>query len=226
ASSKAAPPPATAPAAPRAPAASPEPAPAPAPGTARRRDRAPREKAATAPEPEAPPAAPAGPVLVVESDVPGASVFFNRRFLGTTPLRSTEVTAGAGQLNASAEGYDGIVQTVEVAERGPTEVTLRFKEVRLDASVAVVHKHGMGSCEGTLRATPAGLRYDTSNRNDAFTLGFGDLETFEVDYLQKNLKVKQRGGRTWNFTTKAANADPLFVFHRDVEQARAKLASR
>ncbi len=203
-----------------APATEPEAAPPPSPG--RRRERAPRAADVPAPEP-APVPVPAGPVLVVESDVAGASVFFNRKYLGTTPLRSTEVTPGAGQINASAEGYDGIVQAVEVAESGPTQVTLRFKEVRLDASVAVVHRHGMGSCEGTLRATPAGLRYDTSNRNDAFTLGFDDLEVFEVDYLQKNLKVKQRGGRTWNFSTKAANADPLFVFHRDVEKARAKL---
>ena len=37
--------------------------------------------------------------------------------------------------------------------------------------------------------------------------------------------VKQKGGKTWNFTDKtAANADALFVFQRDVEAARKKLA--
>jgi hypothetical protein len=46
-----------------------------------------------------------------------------------------------------------------------------------------------------------------------------------VDYLQKNLRVKERGGKTWNFTNKEQNADPLFVFHRDVEAARKKLAA-
>ena len=46
-----------------------------------------------------------------------------------------------------------------------------------------------------------------------------------VDYMEKNLRVKQKGGKTWNFTDKAAaNADALFVFHRDVEAARKKLA--
>ena len=46
-----------------------------------------------------------------------------------------------------------------------------------------------------------------------------------VDYLEKNLRVKQKSGKTWNFTDKAAdNADALFVFHRDVEAARKKLA--
>ena len=45
-----------------------------------------------------------------------------------------------------------------------------------------------------------------------------------VDYLKKNLQVKQKGGKTWNFTDKNDNADALFVFHREVEAARKKLA--
>ncbi len=36
--------------------------------------------------------------------------------------------------------------------------------------------------------------------------------------------MKQRGGKTWNFTDKNENGDTLFVFHRDVEAARKKLA--
>ena len=36
--------------------------------------------------------------------------------------------------------------------------------------------------------------------------------------------MKQKGGKTWNFTDKNDNADLLFVFHRDVEAARKKLA--
>ena len=82
----------------------------------------------------------------------------------------------------------------------------------------------MGSCEGTLSATLDGLRYDTTNKGDAFTLPYAQVETFVVDYLQKNLRVKQKGGKTWNFTDKNDNADVLFVFHRDVEAARKKLA--
>ena len=109
---------------------------------------------------------------------------------------------------------------------GEQTVNMRFKEVRLDASTAVAHKHGVGGgCEGTLRATVDGLAYETSNKSDAFSLRFEQVETFEVNYLEKNLRVKQRGGKTWNFTDRnAENADRLFVFHRDVEAARAKLA--
>jgi hypothetical protein len=95
---------------------------------------------------------------------------------------------------------------------------------RLNTSVDVVHKHVVGSCEGKLFADVHGLRYETSNRDDGFSLAFADLETFTLDYVEKTLRVKKRAGRTWNFTTRAANADPLLVFQRDVDRARARLA--
>ena len=172
----------------------------------------------------APPPAPAGPTLIVDTDVAGASVFVDRKYLGTTPLRTTEVTPGAHQLNVSATGEEGIAQGIEIAATGDTAVSLKFHEVRLNASVAVVHKHTMGSCEGRLTATPGGLTYDTANRKDAFSIPLKDLEVFEIDYLKKELKVKQRSGKTWNFTDRSDNADKLFVFHRDVAKAREKLA--
>ena len=175
----------------------------------------------------APPAAPRADAatLVVESDVPGASVFVDRQFVGTAPVTLKDLAPGAKRINLSAEGFDGISRTVELAPGGQT-VNMRFKEVRLDASTAVAHKHGVGDgCEGTLRATVDGLTYETGNKSDAFALRFDQVETFEVNYLEKNLRVKQRGGKTWNFTDRnAENADRLFVFHRDVEAARAKLA--
>ena len=176
----------------------------------------------TAPAP--PP--PAGPTLVVESDVPGASVFVDRKYVGTTPLRTTEVSPGSHQLNASATGEDGIAQSIDVAQTGDTAVTLKFHEVRLNASVSVVHKHAMGSCEGRLLAIPSGITYETANRKDAFSFPLKDLEVFEIDYLKKELKVKQRGGKTWNFTDKSDNADKLFVFQRDVAKARDKMGAQ
>jgi hypothetical protein len=201
-----------------------EPAPA-AETPAPRRPRPKKEEPKPA-EPAAPPPA-AGPVLIVDSDVPGASVFVDRKFVGTTPLRTTEVAGGSHQLNASVTGEEGLAQTIEIAESGETAITLKFRDVRLNASVAVVHKHSMGrSCEGTLAATPDGMRYVTANKNDAFAFPFSALEAFEIDYLKKELKVKQKGGKTWNFTDKSENADKLFVFHRDVTKAREKLAAQ
>lgn len=189
---------------------------------------APRAKSRLPKAVDAPPAAPAptGPVLLIESDVPGASVFVDRKYVGTTPLRSTEVTAGSHQINASATGEDGLVQSIDVAATGETTVVLKFREVRLDLQLAVVHKHGIGSCIGTLTATPGGISYHTDNKKDAFAFPLADLEVFAVDYLKKELKVKQRGGRTWNFTDKTENADKLFVFHRDVSKAREKMAAQ
>lgn len=186
------------------------------------RPRAPRP--APTPAPEAPPPA-ESPELRIDSDVPGATVFVDRVYLGQTPLRTTSVAPGTHQLNASAEGHEGIVRTIDVSASEPTEVVVRFNEVTLNASVAVVHKHGMGSCEGRLVATVQGLRYETANKGDAFSLPFDQLETFEIDYINKNLRVKRRGGRTWNFSTRTETADPLFVFHRDVTKAREKLAA-
>ncbi len=166
-------------------------------------------------------------MLVVESDVPGASVFLDREFVGTTPVTLKDLSPGPKRLNLSAEGFDGISRTIEVASgQAQQTVAVRFKEVRLDAATGVAHKHGVGGgCEGTLRATVDGLAYETSNAGDAFSLRYDQVESFEVNYLDKNLRVKQRGGKTWNFTDRQAeNADRLFVFHRDVQAARDKLA--
>lgn len=210
--------PAPAPKAAETPAPEPEPA-APRAAGPRRRERAP---APEEPAPEATPPAP-GPELRVETDVPGALVFLDRKFLGNAPVSTREVTAGPHQLNVSAEGYEGIARTIEVKEGEPTEVVVRLKEVRLDASVEVVHKHGVGSCSGRLTADLAGFRYVPAKGDDGFVLPFEAVEAFEIDYLKKNLRLKRKGGRTWNFESPTGSADPLFVFHRDVEKARAKL---
>jgi hypothetical protein len=210
-----------------APAAKPEPA-APAPAPEPTAPAAPARKSAPRKaEPAPPPAEPAAPTmatLVLESDVPGASVFVDRQYVGTTPLRLDKLEPGSKQVKLTADGYEGIERSVDLTP-GENPVTMKFREVRLNKRMAVNHKHAMGGCEGTLVATVDGLAYETANKNDAFKLPYAQVETFVVDYLEKNLRVKQKGGKTWNFTDKAAaNADALFVFHRDVEAARKKLA--
>jgi hypothetical protein len=171
----------------------------------------------------APAAAPTLASLTIESDVPGASVFIDRQFVGNTPLSLDKLQPGTKRVQLTATGFDSVQRTIDLAP-GPNAVSIRVKEVSLSARTAVVHKHGIGSCDGTLSATLDGLRYDTSNKGDAFTLPYAQVEQFAIDYLQKNLRVKQKGGKTWNFTDKNDNADVLFVFHREVEAARKKLA--
>ena len=58
----------------------------------------------------------------------------------------------------------------------------------------------------------------------AYTVAFADLEQFQVDYQEKNLKVKVRRGKQYNFTDPDGNADRLFVFQRDVDKVRQRLA--
>ncbi len=193
---------------------------APSPARPESSGRAARD---TPPSAEPATAVPTRGSLTVESDVAGASVFLDRQFVGATPLTLSDLAPGSKRVNLSADGYDGVSRQI-VLTPGPNTVTIRFKEVRLDERIPIVHKHGVGSCEGTLVATLDGFRYDTSHAGDRFTLAFADVEQFQVDYLEKNLRLKQRRGRTWNFTNKAGDADALFVFHRDVEAARQKLA--
>ena len=215
---------------PRAAVTTPAPAPAPKktepPPAAEPEPRKAAPKKA-APAPASAPAAPAAPTtatLILNTDVPGASVFINREYVGTTPLKVDKLEPGEKTLKLTADGYDGMERKVDLAA-GENPVTLKFREVRLNQKIAVTHKHAMGSCEGDLIATVDGLSYETSNKGDAFKMTYAQVDTFVVDYLEKNLKLKQKGGKQWNFTDKnSTNADKLFVFHREVEAARKKLA--
>lgn len=190
-----------------------------------------RDAAASAPE--APPedeapaavaeAAPIVGTLRIETDVPGAQVFIDRQFVGIAPVLAENIAPGGHQLNVSAEGFESYAGTVDVSP-GPRDILIKFREVRLASSLEVIHRHRIGSCRGRLVATPQELRYETSNREDGFTASLMDLETFQVDYLEKNLRVKlPKGGRQFNFTDPEDNADRLFVFHRDVDKARERL---
>jgi PEGA domain len=188
---------------------------------------APRRPNAAGPAPPPPAAAPAEATpttgtLHIESDVPDASVFIDRVYLGSVPVTASNLTPGPHELHVSATGYDPDVRTIQV-EAGTRDLVVKFKEIRLDASVPVVHRHAMGSCSGTLTATPQGLTYDTTNTKDAFTVPLTHLETFEVDYLNKTLKVKVRGGRTYNFTDADGKVDRLYLFWEDVDKVRQRL---
>ncbi len=199
------------------------PDPGPSPSRPRPAERVPAAAPSAAPDPVATEAEPLTATLRIDSDVPGAEVFLDRTFLGVTPLTIPDVAPGSHRLNVTAAGYEGLSDTIEVVP-GPRDITVEFKAVRLDAATRVVHKHAFGSCEGTLSATPEGLRYDTGNRDDAFTAPLGGLDNFAVDYLKKNLTLKLRNGKTYNFTDPEGNVDRLFVFHRDVDKVRVRLA--
>ena len=156
--------------------------------------------------------------------MPGASVFVDRVFVGKTPLTTNDVTPGSHALTVSAEGYESQASTIDLTG-GTTDVMIRFRVVRLSEAIPVVHKHAIGSCEGRLVADTNGLTYETTNKEHGFHVGFAAIKSFDIDYLKKNLRVTRTDGRTYNFTDRTANADALFVFHKKVEAARAKLAA-
>ena len=90
-------------------------------------------------------------------------------------------------MNVSSPGYEGIAETIEVAV-GPRDIMVRFREVRLDAKIDVVHRHRIGSCRGTLIASPAGLKYETTDKDDAVNVALLDLDMFQVDYLESGCR--------------------------------------
>ena len=201
----------------------------PPPAPRARTSPSPKAAATAVPAPEAratprprtePRAEEAATTLRVNADVPGANVFLDRKFLGTTPVETRDFEPGPHRLNVSAEGYEMYGEPVELTA-GPNEVVVKFKEVRLDERVDVVHKHGVGSCRGRLVATTAGLRFEAEKAGDSFEAPLPTLEPLQIDYLNRNLRVKQRGGKTWNFT--ADSADPLLVFQKAVEKARERM---
>lgn len=187
--------------------------------------RAPRPTSAPESTPEPLAAAPTTATLRITSDVPGAQVFVDRKYIGTAPVTAEDIAPGSRTINVSAPGYDGVAETIDVTP-GPRDVMISLKSVRLKESIPVKHKHGMGSCEGKLVATAEGLRYETDNKNDGFAVPLTELETFKMDFLSKNLKVKLKGGRSYDFTDPGGKADPLYLFHQAVEKARAKQVAR
>lgn len=158
--------------------------------------------------------------IAVESEPAGAMVFLNRDFKGNTPVVIEDLRPDTYALMLSVEGFDVHNERVEVGRaRVPVRVAFEAAAATLDAAVEVVHKHRFGSCAGTLVATESGFDYRTEHR-DAFELPFARVERFELDYVENNLRLKVRGGRTYNFEAPNGEVDPLFVFHRDVRAFR------
>ena len=149
-------------------------------------------------------------------------MFIDRNPVGVAPVTVRDVKPGPHRLNLSAPGYEPVSEGIEV-QPGVRRFVYTFKEVRLDLKADVVHKHRFGQCRGTLIATQHGLRYDTTDKDDAFSAAILDIETLEIDYLQNRLRLGVRGGKRYDFSDPAGNADHLFVFHRDLEKARQRL---
>ena len=162
------------------------------------------------------------PSLSVQSDIPGATVFLDRRYKGTTPVTIKDVTAGEHQLTVSADGYEMYAEKVTI-NAGHRNVRVDFQQTVADfnESIPVVHKHTFGNCTGVLMADANGIRYVTDHK-DSFAIPYESLERFEVDYIKKNMNLKVRKGKNFNFTEQSGDADALFLFHRNVQSFLGK----
>lgn len=114
--------------------------------------------------------------------MPDALVLIDRVGVGTAPITVTDLSPGLHTVNVSATGYDGFSETVTLAP-GVRTIVVSFKEIRLDAKLAAVHKHSLGSCRGQLAASPEGLQYVADDGKDRLAVAFEDVAVFEMDYL-------------------------------------------
>jgi hypothetical protein len=107
-----------------------------------------------------------------------------------------------------------------VSYRGAATTPATPPPARVDARLPVLHKHRFGDCQGTLRAVPGTLTYATSHKEDAFRVAFAEVEAFELDADKKNLRIRSRGGKTWNFTTRDETGAALTAFHKEAARLR------
>ena len=154
----------------------------------------------------------------VDSNVPGAAVTIDGEPRGTTPVEIAELAPGTYELVVSASGYKTHSETVNYAGGArDIRVDLKSATIVLNESVAVKHKHRIrGSCEGVLRASAEGIRFDTEHK-DAFYISFSELEQFNLEKDKLNLKIQ--GGKKYNFVERNDNKDALALFQERVDEA-------
>jgi len=158
----------------------------------------------------------------VESNVLGATVALDGQTRGTTPVAIAELAPGTYELVVSAAGYKTHSETVDYSGGArDIRVDLELATIVLNEAVAVKHKHRIrGGCEGVLRASAEGIRFDTEHK-DAFSVSFSELERIRFEKDKLNLKVQ--GGRSYNFVERNDNNDALALFHERVDEALAQM---
>ena len=164
----------------------------------------------------------AAAVFRVESSVFGAKVALDGEARGTTPVTIPELAPGTYELVVSAAGYKTHSETVEYAGGArDIRVELESATIVLNEAVAVKHKHRIrGGCEGVLRASAEGIRFETEHK-DAFSVSFSELEQIGFDKDKLNLKIQD--GRKYNFVERNDNKDALALFHERVDEALAQM---
>ena len=167
---------------------------------------------------------PAASAFRVESNVSGASVELDGQPRGSTPVAIAELAPGTYELVVRAAGYKSHSETVEYAG-GARDIRVDLVKssspVVLNEAVAVKHKHRIrGGCEGVLRASAEGIRFETEHK-DAFSVALVELERISFEKDKLNLKVQ--GGKSYNFVARDDNEDALALFHERVDEALVQM---
>ena len=64
------------------------------------------------------------------------------------------------------------------------------------------------------------LTYATAHKEDGFRVAFSEIDAFDLDAASRNLRIRRRGGKTWNFTTRDDASAALASFHKDAARFR------
>lgn len=95
-----------------------------------------------------------GSLMVVRSSPPGARVYLDDQYVGTTPMSRENVSLGTHQVRISRDGYLPVSRTIEVGE-GPLalEVSLRWT-IDTDAETSYPSTRTPAPPQGTVRPLP------------------------------------------------------------------------
>ena len=175
-------------------------------------------------------------------------MYLNGNRVGRTPHKATPLAPGDYDVTVVHEGYETFEQQVRVetqddsfhaalrpmsaensarkeaaAEAEAEEEEAEPADIRgLGETVAVKHKHRIGSCKGVLRASGEGLSYDTDHK-DTFFAAYADVEELNLDKSKLTLKV--RDGKKYDFTEQNGNEEALAAFHERAVDALPKSGS-
>ncbi len=96
----------------------------------------------------------AGSLMVVRSSPPGAQVYLDDQYVGTTPMSRENVALGTHRVRVSREGYQPVTRTIEVGE-GPfaLEVSLRWG-IDADAEATYPSTRTPAPPQATVRPSP------------------------------------------------------------------------
>jgi Flp pilus assembly protein TadD len=144
----------------------------------------------------------------------------NRSFLRQLQDEDEDARVRAAAKQTLSLGL--IAQSIPPVRAGATEAAADQAAPDAPVEIPVVHRHGMGSCNGSLALGGDMLRYQTSRSDDGFEISLPGVEQFDTDAVRKTLRVKLRGGRTYNFTAPASSAAGFVHFQQAVSAGLAR----